>query len=239
MGGGWYQAPADGHPPPGDAEAGDGAEVNNYLPPVRGRPALAPGGDVGSLAFARWGLQRCPQPSEPLLTCLGRPFCAPTPPSRSGPRTGPGDSPGHSPQPLQMFRRFPPLPSPRQSKVEGYVFFKPPPAKTPALRSGLINPEQPYNFIIPATGGWKVRGSDPPMPPDDGAFSASTVRLPHSARRPPREPGGAEAAGARKRLTAAGSSPSPHLDRSNESPMPFPGTTARRADRLPVPCRAG
>lgn len=108
MGGGWYQAPADGHPPPGDAEAGDGAEVNNYLPPVRGRPALAPGGDVGSLAFARWGLQRCPQPSEPLLTCLGRPFCAPTPPSRSGPRTGPGDSPGHSPQPLQMFRRFPP-----------------------------------------------------------------------------------------------------------------------------------
>lgn len=48
-----------------------------------------------------------------------------------------------------------------QSKIDGYMFFKPPPAKTPALRAKLVDPEQPYNFVVPATGKWKARVAPP------------------------------------------------------------------------------
>lgn len=37
----------------------------------------------------------------------------------------------------------------------GFVTFRPGPAKTPALRSGVIDPEAPYVFNLPKSGGWK------------------------------------------------------------------------------------
>ena len=42
-----------------------------------------------------------------------------------------------------------------QSKLPGYVFFRPSADKTPALRSSAIDPKQPYNFVLPAGGRWR------------------------------------------------------------------------------------
>lgn len=98
-------------------EAGDGAEVSNYLPAVRS-PLLA---SVPAAAHPFPARRRASLTPSPAFTT-----------------------------PFPFFLSL-------QSKVDGYVFFKPAPAKTPALRSGLINPEQPYNFLLPSGKGWKVR----------------------------------------------------------------------------------
>lgn len=44
---------------------------------------------------------------------------------------------------------------PESLGLPGFVFFKPSAAKTPALRSGTIDPNAPYTFSLPAAGRWK------------------------------------------------------------------------------------
>ncbi len=43
------------------------------------------------------------------------------------------------------------------AKEPGFVSFRPAPAKTPALRSGTIDPNAPYTFSLPKDKRWKAR----------------------------------------------------------------------------------
>jgi hypothetical protein len=64
---------------------------------------------------------------------------------------------------------------------EGFVTFRPTPAKTPALRSGTIDPNAPYTFSLPKNKRWKeskvanaISGNycayrGPPAPPPGAA----------------------------------------------------------------------
>jgi hypothetical protein len=40
---------------------------------------------------------------------------------------------------------------------EGFVTFRPSSQKTPALRSGTIDPTAPYTFSLPKNKRWKAR----------------------------------------------------------------------------------